>query len=132
MPPGFLCSALPTLDILLDSDFWTSTLLLPPDYRSLPNPCICLPESASPFMTLLLCPDRRFKPLPWILSHDSASLGLIQFLSPDYRTLLSHSEYKPESPCDVVLLSLDHHTKELKFSLLISQRILKRDLRRPW
>ncbi|MEQ2312594.1 hypothetical protein AMECASPLE_032709 [Ameca splendens] len=82
LPPGFLCSALPTLDILLASDFWISTLLLPPDYRPLPNPWFRLPESA---MTLLLCPDQRFKPLSWILSPDSFLPALTLFLSPDHR-----------------------------------------------
>ncbi|MEQ2310517.1 hypothetical protein AMECASPLE_009783 [Ameca splendens] len=116
----------PTSDSLLASDFWTSTLLLPPDYRYLPNPWICLPESVSLFMILLLCPDQRFKPLPWILSPDFASQALTHLLLPDYRTLLTHWEYKPESLCDVVLLSPDHHTEELKFSSLIPQWILKR------
>ncbi|MEQ2285750.1 hypothetical protein AMECASPLE_035107 [Ameca splendens] len=78
MHPVFLCSALPTSDILLASEFWTSTLLLPPDYPSLPNPWISLPKSTSPFMILLLCPDQRFKPFPRILSPDSASPALTQ------------------------------------------------------
>ncbi|MEQ2301618.1 hypothetical protein AMECASPLE_038021 [Ameca splendens] len=89
MPLGFHCSALPTSDILLASNFWTSTLLLPPDYCSLPNPCVHLPESASLFMTLLRCPDQRFKLLSWILLPDSAFPALTEFPSPDYHTLLT-------------------------------------------
>ncbi|MED6261389.1 hypothetical protein ATANTOWER_004601 [Ataeniobius toweri] len=57
-PCDFSEPALGTSYIHLPSDFLTSTLLLPPDYHSLPNPWIRLPEPACPFMTLLLCPDR--------------------------------------------------------------------------
>ncbi|MED6251433.1 hypothetical protein ATANTOWER_030732 [Ataeniobius toweri] len=60
-------SALPTSDLLSAYDFWTLSLLLPPDYHPLLNHWIRLPESSSPFTTLLLCPDQRLKPLPRIL-----------------------------------------------------------------
>ncbi|MEQ2227253.1 hypothetical protein ILYODFUR_035851 [Ilyodon furcidens] len=73
-----------------------STLLLPPDYRSLSNPWINLPESASSFMTLFVCPDQRFKTLGGRLSPDSVSPALTRLLFPDYRTLLTHREYKPK------------------------------------
>ncbi|MED6256090.1 hypothetical protein ATANTOWER_019551, partial [Ataeniobius toweri] len=88
------------LYISLASVFWTSTLLLPPDYRSLPNPRILSPDSASPALT--------------------------QFLSPDHRTLPSHWGCKPENLCDVLLPSAVHHTEEPKFSFLILPRSLKR------
>ncbi|MEQ2311796.1 hypothetical protein AMECASPLE_024241 [Ameca splendens] len=89
-------------DTSLASVFWTSTLLLPPDYCSLPNPRILSPDSASP--------------------------ALIQFLSPDHCTLPSHWGCKPENLCDVFLPSAVHHTEEPKFSFLILPRSLKRSL----
>ncbi|MED6240579.1 hypothetical protein ATANTOWER_023691 [Ataeniobius toweri] len=111
LPPGFLCSALPTSDISLASDFWTLSLLLPPAYRPLPNPRIRLPESAFPCMTSFLCPDHRFKKLP-----QSVFPALTQFLSSDHRTLSIQWVCKPDYPflCDVNLLSPDNHTEEPK------------------
>ncbi|KAK5605827.1 hypothetical protein CRENBAI_005257 [Crenichthys baileyi] len=76
---GFLCPALHLSDSSLASGFWTLTLFMPPDLRSLPG----------------------------------------------------HWVYKPESPCDVILLSPKPRTEELKFTFPILQRILKRFLSQP-
>ncbi|MEQ2308201.1 hypothetical protein AMECASPLE_025806 [Ameca splendens] len=54
----------PVYQKALSSKLWTSTFLLPSDYRCLPNPWIRLPESASLFMTSFLCPDHRILHIP--------------------------------------------------------------------
>ncbi|MED6252879.1 hypothetical protein ATANTOWER_018605 [Ataeniobius toweri] len=87
-------------DISLASAFWTPTLFLPPDYRPLPNPRI-----------------------PW---HESVFPALTQFLSLDHHSLPVHWVCKPGSPCDIILLSPNHCTEELKFTFRILPRILKR------
>ncbi|MEQ2184268.1 hypothetical protein GOODEAATRI_006056, partial [Goodea atripinnis] len=101
-----------------------TTLLLPPDQPSLPNPWIRMPVSASPFMTLLLCSDLQFNSS--LLLPDSVLPALTLFLFSGHRIVLSHWVCRPDSPCDVTLLLPDDHTEEPKFSFLILPQILRR------
>ncbi|MEQ2177054.1 hypothetical protein GOODEAATRI_034611 [Goodea atripinnis] len=94
------CPALPISDTLLAFAFWTSTLFLPSDHLSLPNPWIRLPESASPYMTL--------------------------FLSPDHHNLLIHWVCKPENLWNVSQLLPRQYSKEPKVSFLVPLPILRR------
>ncbi|MED6266050.1 hypothetical protein CHARACLAT_031650, partial [Characodon lateralis] len=52
--------------------------------------------------------------------------ALTQFLSLDHRSLPVHWVCKPGSPCDIILLSPNHCTEELKFTFRILPWILKR------
>ncbi|MEQ2249445.1 hypothetical protein ILYODFUR_029354, partial [Ilyodon furcidens] len=51
--------------------------------------------------------------------------ALTQFLSLDHRSLSVHWVCKPGSPCDIILLSPNHCTEELKFTFRILPWILK-------
>ncbi|MEQ2284014.1 hypothetical protein AMECASPLE_017321 [Ameca splendens] len=52
-------------------------------------------------------------------------------MPPDFLSLPLHWVYKPESPCDVILLSPNSRTEELKFISSVLQRILRRFLSQP-
>ncbi|MEQ2165234.1 hypothetical protein GOODEAATRI_014827, partial [Goodea atripinnis] len=108
--------------------FLDTTLLLPPDQPSLPNPWICQSESAFSYMTLFLYPGPRLKLLPRILLPLSALTALTQFMFPDHRNLLSHWVYKPKNLWDASqLLPCQHsHSEDLKIGFLVPLRILRR------
>ncbi|MEQ2309418.1 hypothetical protein AMECASPLE_038476, partial [Ameca splendens] len=120
--------------ISLASDFWTSTLFLPPDCCLLSNPWICLPVSASPCLTTFLCLIYQFKPSPLILSPVTTSLASTVFLSPDHWIPLTHWVTLNQGVlftvsrilCNFILVSPAYSAEEPKISILALSRILKR------